>query len=464
MSVLRIVKVSDVSSSTGQSSPHPSGLGGASGHFWFAHPDNESQATTASSCWNAAADLMFDSNLCSNQCQCTPNLFNRILFWCKAILIKLGRSYYALPALLLLATLLLGVIIGYLIGRNHLFNRTKETHFTAKPQRIHLASTRFHTTGPYCYAISLMGALYSWLNSFLAGSFRLVPVHLNSEVLVGASRKEASNMAAIVITHRNNDMEINEEMARNQLLSDDETQYESGLRPDELPRHVAVVMDGNRRFGLQKYNNAIQGHWDGSKKLLQFSKWCLAEHISELTVYAFSTENWSRDGAEIASLMNIILEHCEELRTEAIKKHISIHIHSTDPNSIPYHVREALHQLQADTFTDKPALRMNICLSYGSRGEIVNACRSMVEDYALGRLDSPTQINEDSLSERMLISGIPDILIRTSGEIRLSNFLLWQMAYTELFFLTKNWPELQKIDFLNVLRSYAQGRQRRYGK
>jgi undecaprenyl diphosphate synthase len=473
MAVLRILKVADVASSSEQSSQHSTFVGGGSHHFWFAHPDNESQATTTSSCWNAATDSMFDSNLCSNQCQCTPNLFYRILYWCKMILIKLGRSYYALPGLLLLATLLLGVIIGFFIGRQYSSYLTKETPVSVKPQRVQLASTPLFTD-PCYYAITALSALYSWFNYFFEIYMRrimpfLAPKHTSftEESVVLGQQQDVCTIPTLFKNeeHNNSDIEVKEEMARCQLLSEDETECESGLQPNELPRHVAVVMDGNRRHGIQKYNNAIQGHWDGSKKLLQFSKWCLAEHIGELTVYAFSTENWSREGAEITSLMNIILKHCEELRIEAIKKHISIHIHSTDPNAIPYHVREALHQLQTDTYTDKPALRMNICLSYGSRGEIVNACRSMVEDFALGRLTSPKQINEDSLSERMLISGVPpDILIRTSGEIRLSNFLLWQMAYTELFFLSKNWPELQKDDFLNVLRSYAKGRQRRYGK
>jgi undecaprenyl diphosphate synthase len=288
-------------------------------------------------------------------------------------------------------------------------------------------------------------------------------------------------------------MDQKEELARVELKSNDETRFESGLSPQELPKHIAVVMDGNRRYGLQQYNDPILGHWDGSKKLVQFVKWCVAEQILELTVYAFSTENWSRSAREVSALMNIIIKHCEELRIEAIAKQISIHIKSTDTESIPVSVREVLCQLEKDTYHKNPTLRMNICLSYGSRGEIVHACRSIVREYQDGNWTSLLQITEDSITQKLLIgsstdtssnhtndntttphyqvdhennhySHPPDIFLRTSGEMRLSNFLLWQMAYTELFFLNKNWPELTKDDFLNVLRSYAYCRQRRFGR
>jgi len=184
-----------------------------------------------------------------------------------------------------------------------------------------------------------------------------------------------------------------------------------------------------------------------------------------LTVFAFSTENWQRDATEVAQLMELIVQHCRELRVEAAASNIQVRVHSTDADSIPAHVRDAIRELQQDSVnnTDNapPRLRLNICLSYGSRGEIVRACQAAADDYKAGVLDC---IDEAALSNRLLIGSNPDILIRTSGEVRLSNFLLWQLAYAELFFVDKKWPELEKTDLVEILRRFARGRQRRFGK
>ena len=485
----------------------------------------------------------------SQQQQCPCSYFNqnnnytllyRILYGCKQIIWKVGRSYYALPILVLLSTLSFGILIGYLIGtrrgsigggHSHRPNDDhNDDHIDRHRQPPQLqqqeTTTKKSTTILYVGAIvsSYLIQLYMYIWNRIRLGYDLfrytrqqksqssleMRKNCNHEPWNDSSDQSKRFVIDRFSSTRTNDdcsnatIDQKEQMARVELKSDDETQRESGLSRQELPNHIAVVMDGNRRYGLQQYNDPIMGHWDGSKKLVQFVKWCVAEEIQELTVYAFSTENWSRSAQEVSALMNIIIKHCEELRIEAIAKQISIHIKSTDTDAIPMLVREVLYQLEKDTYHSHPTLRMNICLSYGSRGEIVQACRSIVTEFQNGNWTSLLQITEESITQKLLIgsssssssssvfplsssslnhhttsttihndnnkknvnnqSSSPDIFLRTSGEIRLSNFLLWQMAYTELFFLQKNWPELNKNDFLQVLRSYAHCRQRRFGR
>eukprot|EP00957_Ditylum_brightwellii_P022585 1703766-Ditylum_brightwellii.AAC.1 len=162
------------------------------------------------------------------------------------------------------------------------------------------------------------------------------------------------------------ELEKKEDKARSNLRSSAQTQYESGVNTQDIPKHIAVIMDGNRRYGRKVYGSATKGHWDGSKTLVNFAKWCLAEQIQILTVYAFSTENWNRSAAEISSLMTIFLQYCEELRTEAIKRDIRIHVLSTDKEKIPKDVRSGLEKMERETQNGKKLI-MNVCLSYGSR-------------------------------------------------------------------------------------------------
>ncbi len=228
----------------------------------------------------------------------------------------------------------------------------------------------------------------------------------------------------------------------------------------------SFILPTSRKLDKFKRNQIcfLQGHWDGSKTLIEFAKWCIAEGVQVLTVYAFSTENWDRDPSEVSALMSIFCKYCDELRIEAINQGIQVHVLSTDDTRIPQEVmlgidRMVMETKRCDKFT------MNICLSYGGRGEIANACRSIAKDVKYGYLDID-EVDEQALESRMLTGHCcdPDIIIRTSGEERLSNFLLWQAAYSEFFFLEKQWPELQKDDLLCVIRTYAQGRKRRYGK
>ena len=236
------------------------------------------------------------------------------------------------------------------------------------------------------------------------------------------------------------------------------------MDPADVPRHIAVIMDGNRRYGMSTYGDAARGHWDGSKTLIEFSKWCISEGVRVLTVYAFSTENWDRDPSEVSALMSMFLRYCDELRVEAVRRGIRIRVLTTEGGRIPDDVRAGVDRMVAET-SRCDGFAMNICLSYGGRGEIVNACRGIAGDVRSGKLDADA-VDEDELRGRMLTAHCcdPDVVIRTSGEERLSNFLLWQVAYSEFFFLKKHWPELRKDDLLEVIRTFARGRKRRYGK
>ena len=259
-----------------------------------------------------------------------------------------------------------------------------------------------------------------------------------------------------------NSLQEREEQTRNDMQRIDHRQ--SGVDLGDVPRHIAVIMDGNRRYGESKYGHATRGHWDGSKTLIEFSKWCISEGVQVLTVYAFSTENWDRDPHEISALMSIFRKYCDELRLEAIQWGIRIRVLVTESERIPIDVRAGLDRMVLETCqSDK--FSMNICLSYGGRGEIANACKSIAEDVRSGELDVDA-VNEGEVQKRLLTRHCcdPDVVIRTSGEERLSNFLLWQVAYSEFFFLKKNWPELQKDDLLEVIRTFARGRKRRYGR
>lgn len=266
---------------------------------------------------------------------------------------------------------------------------------------------------------------------------------------------------------KNLDESKRDEVNREKILGreSNDIAFESGVHPSKIPRHIAVIMDGNRRYGKKKYGFATKGHWDGSKKLVDFAQWCQSEGVQILSVYAFSMENWNRDSSEVSALMKIFAKYCDEVRVEALKRGIRVHVLSTETQQIPHDVKMGIKRLTEDTaHCDK--FIMNICLSYGGRGEIVNACKSIVDDVNQKKMRLE-DVTEAEFGSRMLTSHCdvdPDLVIRTSGEMRISNFLLWQIAYSELYFLDIHWPEITKSDLIRVIRNYAQERKRRFGK
>jgi len=228
-------------------------------------------------------------------------------------------------------------------------------------------------------------------------------------------------------------------------------------------KHLAVIMDGNRRYGQAKYGSATKGHWDGGKTLSNFIDWCLEADIEVLTVYAFSTENWNRSAEEIKVLMAIFEHYFTHIQQTAAEKGVRVTFLSSDPTPLPDHIAGLMRAIEEATAAGS-RLRLNVCLSYGGRGEIVAACRRIAEEVAAGDL-APEDVDATTLERHLLTAGQPDpdLVLRTSGECRLSNFLLYQLAYAELAFVDKPWPAVTRDDLHSVLRQYA-GRTRRYGK
>jgi undecaprenyl diphosphate synthase len=227
------------------------------------------------------------------------------------------------------------------------------------------------------------------------------------------------------------------------------------------PKHIAVIMDGNRRYGRKKHNDPLRGHWDGGQTLVNFCDWCAKDGVKQLTVYAFSTENWGRDKIEVDTLMSIFSKYAEKMRVEAISRNVCVRIITTDNTRLTGTIKESIDALESST-KHCDGFIVNICLSYGSRGEIVNACQSIVNDSINGNLSNNAPITEELFSKYLQARDEPDVLIRTSGEYRISNFLLWQLAYTEMFFIDKNWPEITQLDVKQIIKEY-QDRKRRFG-
>lgn len=398
------------------------------------------------------------SDRCTAQCGDCPDhhILWKVLRWIKLIAMRISRDYYTRTAVLITFPLLIGLVMGFMLARWSEKRRVRET----KPQILIRETWWVRIASMFTLPIVMIWS-GSWFEqqekySTLKSSIPRTPsIHTHHDTTVIPSNQ----------TETQETLRDKEERARQDLRSIRGTQRESGVPLNQIPKHVAIIMDGNRRYGKTTYGNASAGHWDGSRKVLECAKWCIAEGIQVLTIYAFSTENWKRDPAEVASLMNIFAKYCEELREEAIQRNIQVRVLSTDIAPIPAYVKQGLQRLQHDTAICSGVLRMNICLSYGSRGEIVRACQTLARD-CLETALSPEEITEEHLCSRLLTRDCPDpdILIRTSGEIRISNFLLWQLAYTEFFFLNKNWPELEKDDLLNIIRTFANGRSRRFGK
>ncbi len=230
---------------------------------------------------------------------------------------------------------------------------------------------------------------------------------------------------------------------------------------EKVPRHIAIVMDGNRRWAKVHYLPKIEGHRRGVKAVRRTVEACLDLKIPTLTLYTFSSENWNRPQDEVSSLMNLLAIHLRkemnELVAEGVRFRALGRIENL-PETIQLLVRDLERQTQSNT-----ALEFNIALNYGGRQELVDAARSLARDVAAGNL-TPEAITEELLASRLTTAGQvdPDLLIRTGGEQRISNFLLWQMAYTEMVFLPIFWPEFDKSHLEQAIRDYA-GRERRFG-
>ncbi len=235
------------------------------------------------------------------------------------------------------------------------------------------------------------------------------------------------------------------------------------IRQHPVPRHLAVIMDGNRRYAFEEGLTPQEGHRIGGSKLEDVVKWCHEVGIEGLTVFAFSTDNFKRSDEEVRHLMDLF---AEDLRRLAENERIHDHevrvkvIGETDV--LPDRVVEAAAEVEEATRSYEQHY-FNVAIGYGGREEIVEAVRQIARDVEGGKVD-PGEVEKELISSYLYTadSPDPDLILRTSGEERISNFLLWQLAYAEFYFSDVYWPALKKTDFLNVIQSY-QKRQRRYG-
>jgi undecaprenyl diphosphate synthase len=243
--------------------------------------------------------------------------------------------------------------------------------------------------------------------------------------------------------------------------ANDLPQAAANLDHRRLPRHVAIIMDGNGRWAKRLGLRRIRGHVEGAESVRVVLRLARRLGIEYLTLYTFSEENWQRPPLEIRALMSLLLRYLRQELKEMRQN--QIHLRTIgDLKRLPENVRQEL--IRAEEATREGArMTLVLALSYGGRSEIVRAARSLAEDLAAGRL-RPEDINQESLARRLYTDDIPDpdLLIRTSGEYRLSNFLLWQTAYTELYFTDTLWPDFRQEEFIKALLEYQQ-RDRRFG-
>lgn len=236
------------------------------------------------------------------------------------------------------------------------------------------------------------------------------------------------------------------------------------IKRSRVPKHIAIIMDGNRRYAKNIGIKTNQGHILGRDKIEETLDWCFELGIKNLTLYAFSTENFKRSPDEIRHLMNLCRSELDKA-----KHNSRIHKNKVRVNvigqfgSLPDDIQKSAKALIDETkMYDKHTL--NIALAYGGREEIIHAIQKMAEDVKSEKLNIK-EIDEKSVSSYLYTNGLPDpdLILRTSGEERISNFLLWQMAYSEFYFTDVYWPAFQKKDFLHAIDNYQQ-RKRRYGE
>jgi len=235
----------------------------------------------------------------------------------------------------------------------------------------------------------------------------------------------------------------------------------SGIDAKRLPRHIAIIMDGNGRWAKQRGKPRVEGHRAGIASVREVVETCARLEIDALTLYAFSVENWKRPRFEVVTLMTLLKEYLRRELAALVENDIRFRVVGR-MNELDPSVQKELIRGLAATSTCR-GMTFNIALNYGGRTEIVDACRSLAQDVAAGRL-TPEQIDEETLGSRLGTAGIPDpdLLIRTSGEMRVSNFLLWQSAYAEYVFTDTLWPDFGPEELRTAIEEYA-NRRRRFG-
>ncbi|MGQ4833364.1 MAG: polyprenyl diphosphate synthase [Candidatus Asgardarchaeia archaeon] len=236
------------------------------------------------------------------------------------------------------------------------------------------------------------------------------------------------------------------------------------IKNGKKPNHIGVILDGNRRYAKKLGLKPSEAHKVGAKKVEEFLEWAWELGIKYVTLYTFSTENFSRSPEEVREIMKLAEEYFERvLKDEKIHKY-RVRVKAIGKiNLLPKNVRQAIKKAEESTKEYNKHF-LNIAIGYGGRIEIVDAVKKIAEKVAKGEI-RPDEITDETISQHLYTSGLPDpdLIIRTSGEERLSGFLLWQSAYSELFFCEVFWPVIRKIDIWRAIRTYQQ-RHRRFGR
>ncbi len=229
-----------------------------------------------------------------------------------------------------------------------------------------------------------------------------------------------------------------------------------------LPRHIAIIMDGNGRWAQEKGQDRLYGHFHGVESVRDIVEGCAELGIEYLTLYAFSTENWNRPAKEVTGLMELLVETIRKEVPTLNKNNIRLHVIG-DREMLPVYALKALDEALELT-SHNTGLNLVMALSYSSRWELVNAVKMIAHDIKDGRID-PASITHDTLQQYLCTSAFPDpeLMIRTSGEFRISNFLLYQLAYAELYFTDTRWPDFRKEHLYEAIVEF-QKRERRFGK
>jgi len=230
----------------------------------------------------------------------------------------------------------------------------------------------------------------------------------------------------------------------------------------QLPRHIAIIMDGNGRWAKEKGQDRLFGHFHGVESVRNIVEGCAELGIQYLTLYAFSTENWDRPAYEVTGLMELLVDTIRKEVETLNKNNIRLHVIG-DMDMLPGYASEEMNEAKEIT-RNNTGLNLIMALSYSSRWEMMNAVKQIAEEVKAGILD-PGSISQEKLSHYLCTSAYPDpeLMIRTSGEYRISNFLLYQLAYAELYFTDVRWPDFRKENLYEAIVNF-QNRERRFGK
>jgi undecaprenyl diphosphate synthase len=252
------------------------------------------------------------------------------------------------------------------------------------------------------------------------------------------------------------------ERLKERLLSMDSELLRQIRQNGNIPRHVAVIMDGNGRWARQRGLPRHAGHKEGMKSVREAVEGCLEAGVHFLTLFAFSTENWQRPPQEVSVLMGLLELYARREKAELKRQGVEVHVLG-DLDRLSASARKAVDSIMEGTAGGQN-LRLNLMISYSGRADLLRAARSLARKAVDGRL-TPEEIDEDALAEALFTRGIPDpdLLIRTSGELRISNFMLWQIAYAEIHIAALLWPDFTREDLFAAVLDY-QKRERRFGR